>query len=701
MLMDRVTEIVAHMIGIFHTTIEDERMRDVYDKFKALKAAEPEINPLESIDIKFKAAHELKDFTPNINYSATPPTGPDGYFGGPNFYPTSFHFPNFFAFPIPASDTLSAFFQTLAGGGAGRPLLTLEPPSSVVILSFQNAFLSDDDLLLMGRGDVVFTDPSVYLNELEQFQTVAAAIAAPVSGNIIWPGETATQDAIALRDRIITTEATTLTGVSATILHGSEALGLHLNGETVEETPNLDDVMPAFLTAKTGEDDSTGEASQTDAAASDTDGAEDTAEDYEWPDPFEGLNSGDSDGGAFDIDAGHSVVAGANTLVNEVSIFSGWLDAPVISVMGDVVNLDVITQVNLLVDHDTGRIGEVLHSVAVNAAGMTFASSIPVAEETDDAVADPDAVGDTEDAGDLGLPLNWAVTRIDGDLISINQISQYTFQTDHDRADITFGSTNTYIGLGGNTVVNLVDLAELGFGYDLIIIGGSMISVNWISQMNILIDNDTMTYSGLAPTGFSGGDNLLFNGALINGVGVDSYGEMQANFANAANDLAAGGLSIDESVAHDSVFEGIDILRVLYVEGDLTMINWIEQTNILGDSDQVHLALDGFQQATGAEINVTAGSNALINLASINEYGTDSYISVGGDVYDDALLYQAELIDTDADPLGVDMPALLSEAVAFLSDDMLTPDTGATDAPITATAPESISSPDMMQTMLA
>ncbi|SLN38314.1 hypothetical protein ROG8370_01588 [Roseovarius gaetbuli] len=689
MSMDKVTEIVAHMIGIFHTTLEEERLRDTYDKFKALKAAEPEVNALETVDIKFKATHELKDFNPGLGHSETPTTNSAGFFGNPHFDPTAFYAPGSYPFPIPFADTLPMIFRSLPDAGPASPLLTLEPPSSVVVLSFQQAFLSDDDLLLMGPGEVEFISPSAYLDQLAQYHMIATAIAAPLSAEIILPGDMALVDAITLRDLILTTDASTLSGVSATILLGSEALGMHVNAETVEELPSLEDVMPAFQAAQAAG----GEGG--DSQARGTDSTEDATPGTEWPDPFEALNPGDSDNNPFEIDPGHAVVAGANTLVNEVSITSAWLDAPLISVMGDVLNLDVIVQVNLLVDHDSGRIGEALNSVAINAASMTFESSVPVPDETEAADLDPEA------EPDLGLPSNWAVTRIDGDLISINQISQYTFQTDHDRADITFGSTNTYIALGDNTVVNVAHLSELGFGYDLIICGGNMISVNWISQLNVLIDNDTVTYSGFGPGAVSGGDNLVFNGAMVSGVGIDSYGEMQDNFAAAADHLAAGGLTIDQSVAHDSVFEGVDILRVLYIEGDMTMVNWIEQTNILGDSDQVHLAMDGFEQATGAAVNVTAGSNAVINIASINEFGVDSEVSVGGQVYDDALLYQAELIDTDADPLGVDMPALASEAVAFLSDDMLTPDSGASDAAITPTAPESISSPDMMQTMLA
>ncbi|WP_148377042.1 type I secretion protein ATPase [Maritimibacter fusiformis] len=683
--MDRVTEIIAHMIGIFHITLEEERMRDVYDKFKTLKAKEQDLKSPDGVDIKFEAKYTLGDYYPELRYSDTPPN-PPVVNDVPNFFDV--FFPWFSPIHIIVQNIHPPFFPLW---GHGQSLMVLEPPSSVVVITHQSSFLSDNDVLRTGEGDMAFTDPAIYLAELQTYEMIAAAIASPLDVDMIMPGETAGADAIALHDHIGTVEPVALTGVSATVLHGADAAGMHVNGEVADEMPDLDDVLPAYM--RDDDEDTDSAAPAEGEGEGEGEGAEE-ADDHEWPDPFEGLDDIGGGGGPFEIDDGHAVVAGANLLVNQASIISAWLDAPVISVMGDVVNLDVISQVNVLVDHDVGSIGQVTGSVALNAASFSFTSTSPEPDDTE---------GEEKHGGraDTGLPANWAVTRISGDLINVNKVVQYTFQTDNDFAEISFGSTNTYIGLGDNSVVNLTNLLEIGFGFDLIMVGGNMISVNWINQINVLIDNDNVTYTGIAPTSISGDDNLLFNAAMISGVGVDGYAAMQDNFAKAADDLAEGGENIDRSVAHDSVFEGVDILRVLYIDGDFTTINWIEQTNILGDSDQVHLALDDFQAATGGVVNVTAGSNAVVNMASINEYGVDSKVMVGGEVYDDALLYQAELIDTDADPLGVNMPSLASEAVVFLADDMMTTDTGPLEGPIAPTAPESTTSPDMMQTMLA
>jgi hypothetical protein len=689
MLMDKSTEIIAHMIGVFNTTLEDARMRDAYDKFKALQASDPENNPVDAITVTFKASHTLESFTPSLRYSDMSPTS-SSHDVLRTFVPSALYPAG--TLPPLMLDVSEQAKYLAESTGFGRSLPTLEPAGSVIVITEQFAHLSDNDLMFLGSGETIFTDPAKYLAQLEQYLNITSAIGAPTDASMIIPGEGALQSAIDLRDGLAAAQTPALSGVFATILRDADASGVHIDGQVVEEAASLEDLWPAFKS------DSAEDAQGATSQEGDADTALTTGT-HEFPDPFEGLSPGSADDGFVDIEDGHAVVAGANTLINEVIITSAWLDAPVFSVMGSAINLDVISQINVLVDHDQGTTAEFMSSTAMNVATLTATASAVMSEDEDGDGDEPDTPAEP---ADLGLPSHWVVTKISGDLLCVNQVSQFSFVTDFDRAEIEFSSANTYIGLGDNTVMNLTDLAELGYGYDLIMIGGNMISINWISQVNVMIDNDTLTYSGTVPGAFSGGDNLLFNGAIINSTGIDSYGQMQDNFATASTSLADGGLTIDESVAHDSVFEGVDILRVLYIDGDFTTINWIEQTNVLGDSDQVHLALDNLEAATGASVTVTTGSNATVNIASITEYGVDSMIAVNGDVYDDALLYQAGLVDTDADPLGVDMPALASEAVAFLADDMMSPDTGhATDAPITITASESTASSDVMQSMLA
>ncbi|SEO15946.1 hypothetical protein SAMN05216227_105411 [Pseudorhodobacter antarcticus] len=677
-MLDKVTEMVAHMIGIFHTTIEEERMRDSYQKIAAQRKAEPDTGPLRETSPTMKSPFQLEDFNPGVQYAdQATPAAPVWYgpflLGVPQLGPMNYWQP---AELLPRDIENNFTFSMVQG----RPILTLDPPGSVVTITYQSAYLSDNDLLRLSDTGTVFVDPSVFEAQLQGYQAIAQVISAPLSMVLPPLGASVHDHAVALHDQISTVTDPGFTGAVVTVLHGSEASGVVENGVVVEKATTLDDVMPAYFKA------------QTEKAEADANDALDALP--EWAaDPFQGLQGAVGENTLFDPEPGHAVVAGANLMVNQTSITFAWLDAPVIVVMGDVISLNIITQVNMLVEQGeyTG-LGSALGSATYNSAAITLQSSMPAVGEGASAAQGPD--------GPLSFPMNWAVTRIDGDLLNVNYVQQYSFVTDHDRADIAFTSAETYIALGDNTVINITSLLEIGYGYDMIIIGGHMITINQINQLNVLIDSDHVTYGGALPTTFSAGDNLLFNGASISVTGLDSYQAMQGNFATAAQDLAVGG-RIDERVTHDGVFEGIDILRVLYISGDATTINMVDQTNILGDSDQVHLALDNFQTGAGAEITVTTGSNAVINLASISQFGVDSTVSVGGAVYSDALIYQAGFVDTDANPLGVAMPALAAEAVVFLADGMIGPDAPPDDMSIAPTAIPATHSPDVMQSMLA
>jgi len=671
-MLDKVTEMVAHMIGIFHTTVEDGRMRDSYLKMHAVRHSDPDTGPMMSTSPAFKAPHTLEDFIPRIRYDDSPRDMPKMRFDTPLLgNPISLHW----APLVPAEPVFAAQTAPIVVNGSVRPMLTLEPPGAVVTITYQSAHLSDNDLLRLTDSGTVFVDPSVYEAQLVGYQAVANVISSPIGTVLPDLGVSVHDHAVALYTDIGAVEDPGFTGATVTVLHGDSAMGSHENGAVVEVTTQLTDVMPAYLKI-------------TDAPEAQDDEAPPV-----WaPSPFEGIDAAFTSDSDFPGLEGHELVTGANLMVNETSISFGWLDAPVIAVMGDVISLNIIVQTNMLVEHGMfGAVGAT--SAAYNTAVIALQSSVPPLGEGETAET-PEA------KTELSLPSNWAVTRIDGDLLTVNHVQQYSFQTDFDRADVGFYSASTFITLGDNTVVNLASLLEIGYGYDLIIIGGNMITINQINQLNVLIDSDGVTYSGVFPTTFSAGDNLLFNGASISITGIDSYHAMQSNFEGAANSLAGGATDIGANVARDPVFEGIDILRVLYISGDATTINLVDQTNVLGDSDQVHLALDNFQTATGAEITVTTGSNALINLASISQYGVDSNVSVGGEVYSDAMLYQAGFLDTDANPLGVALPALANEAVAFLADDMVGPD-APEDMGIAPTAIDATSTPDVMQSMLA
>ncbi|WP_299551847.1 type I secretion protein ATPase [uncultured Tateyamaria sp.] len=661
MLMDKATEFISHFIGVFHIAVEEERLRDVYEKFKALQLLDPEHGQLLNINVNVHVPYTLKDFTATLDYptfdvvqnhalpqaSQAPlpmylPAGPSSHLAAPPA-----------ALPVLPSMSFEA---------NGMFALQLEPASSVVTITYQSAWLSDNDLISFS-GTHTFVSPDTYIEKLETLADLASLIDGVDIGELPSLEDGAQDYAMDLYAMIDEVEAVPLTGLNVTILHGPEAVGQHENGENVVELSIMTELMPAYM----------------------------QPDEPEEPQPEDaGQLSVGPDLDIFDVDPGHAVVAGANLLANEVVINTSWLDAPVLAVMGDVINIDAISQTNVLVTHQhTMGPAHAAPSNVVNMASMEYLSSQP---ETEDATE--------ETAGDASLPSNWVVARVEADIVAVNWVQQFTFATDFDRAEIQFSGTETFIGLGENTIINAASFGELGYGYDLVIVGGSMISVTLINQLNVLLDEDDVTYDGPFAPDISGGDNLLANSASLTSIGLDSYTEMQASFAEAGQSLADGAGNITADVAQHSYFEGTEVLRVLYIEGDLTTLNLIEQTNILGDSDQVHLKLDEFEAQTGTQATVTGGSNALINSASVTEYGTDSTVLVGGEVYSDALLYQAELIDTDANPLGVGLNDLTDEAVVFLADGMIESDQPdpLVSAPILQ---DGSTSPDVMQTMLA
>jgi len=435
------------------------------------------------------------------------------------------------------------------------------------------------------------------------------------------------------------------------------------------------------------------------AAASDAAGFDDTGSetDTEVPQHDFTKDFGESVTDPWAVDPGHQVVAGANTQLNEMQLKSSWLDADVIAVQNDAVHLDAISQVNVMATHDvvSGQVATAT-SKALNAAEIVTSSSAKA-----DAVASPPTA----------LPSNSVTVRLETSVTQVNWTQQYNFATDNDTAEITISGSNTFFGLGENAEFNEAFLTETGFNYDLIMVGGNYFDVTMLTQTNVLLDANWIG----GTTEVSLGDNLQYNLARIATTGVDTKAEMTANFSDALDQFALGVKDVTSAVTHDALFAGTDLLRVLYIKDDFVTVTIAEQTNVMGDVDQVNIAQMAVANAaaaaagaSGKQVSVVAGSNAQVNIATVQDFGLDSVVMAGGENYSDALIHQAGFLDPDGIPDGVqmasDVTALVNEAVAFLSDDMLgTHITEATHAAITATQTETDTAgqSDVMQTVLA
>jgi hypothetical protein len=569
------------------------------------------------------------------------------------------------------------------------------------------------------------------------------------------------------------------TGPLMTTVHlGMDAHGLFIDGVAAEEFVSFEDLLPAYIADRKAE-------AEAEAAPHDpqVDGHDFDADFNKSESPFK-------------LDAGHEVIAGANTLVNTASITSQWLDADVIAVAGDVVRLDAISQTNVVIDHDStpgaalpGMIAD-QSSVAMNAASIALKSVAEARAESGNPApkAEPEII--------KNAPANWAVVRYEGPVTQVNWVKQHSFTTDFDQAVVTFSGAATFLGLGENALSNTFDLDAYGFQYDLILVAGNLIDINMINQLNIIFDSDVVNLSDTeadddvdddddddhddrhdhdddddAPYFASGltsgktpstqfeksgkhadggsskkagteglpekpaasektdtdikkgssskskddmsdapvvkaplstGDNLAYNQALIETIGRDTDAAITKAFADVLDRFAKGDDDIDDDVREDEAFAGTELLRVLYIDGDFTTVNMVDQVNVLGDADQVHLARDNFAAALQDQIKIVTGSNVAANIAAIRDNGIDSKVMAKGEVYSDALIHQANLIDTTPDAEDSGIAALATEAVAFLADDL---DAQTLGNEITNTTHSMIADmfgqSDLMQTMLS
>lgn len=630
MALDKISEIVSHFIGIFETAEDGARMRDLSDGFRHTSDPNADFDAHASLTYLLRAPYTHagnEDGLSTFNFSADPQANMPNIAAANPQGVYHHHGPRFDDIDIPD-------VPVVLPGPEQMILVGALPPGSTVIVGHQFNVMIDDDVMTT-TGTTQFVSPDIHNATLSTLVEMADGMAQDMVGNPFDIMDDATTFGATLTVEYATLADTSPDGASVTVLVGGDAFDLTINGTAADTAPMLNDVLPAHHQTETSETEET-------------------------PDAPTGIGGTAADAAQiFDVEDGHAIVAGGNFLINETIVAFSAVDAPIIAVMGDAISVTAISQVNVIQNHDSGGPAPTAPDVSFNIANIVATSS---QTETDPA-DQPDT-----------FPQGWAVKRVDADVMTVNWVHQYNFVTDHDRAEITFSGEDTYIDFGDNIALNQTTLLEIGQGYDLIIIGGQMIDMALINQTNVLLDDDAVTYSGDWPAMISTDDNLAFNQATIETVGVDSYTGMGGAFAQAGRDLAAGGETISADLAQSDYFAGTPFLNVLYISGDLITVTSIEQTNILGDADQVALQLAAIEDRPDlpdGPVTITSGSNAVVNIASILEYGMDSIVMVGGEVYDDVLLHQASLIDPDADALGVAHTPLANEAVAFLADDMV------------------------------
>ena len=629
MRLDVITEDIWHFIGSFQQLIEAGRNRDVHDAWRAQQAQEKRAE-LQLLESHFKAPHLPVDFKPGIKMAIRSEEDAKGLTRGTQAHQSGKASP-----PPLAEIVLAPVVPLMAvplvspGAQAGSAIAPL-PGSNAVILG-QSNHLSDQDILIQTDLGARFLPFSAVDRQLETLVVKAEALVG-------LPRHDHPESVEAFRT--IAENATNFpVGEGQAVMRGDDAIGLHVNGTRTDTPLILEDVLPEVPEPVTLGPDTTREAEI--AADAGTDPA-------------------------------HVAVLGGNSLVNEVVLSVSWLDAPVMLVQGDAISVSVIAQVNVLSDTDTGICAPNSQNQMVNLAEYGLAAAPRTAPDASDTAA---------------MPTNWNVTTLDADLIVCNWVSQQNFVIDHDILSVSWAGSGSFLRLGDNTLVNLANLQELGWGYDVIVIGGDMINVSMIRQMNVLLDDDWVQIDGGAAT-VVGSGNLLWNSASISGTGRDSLIAMDGAHADLIDTFTGGSSGTLPIALSNPSFAGTGVLNVLYITGDYISLAMIDQTNVLGDADQVMALATEAVAASDADVTVVTGANALVNLATINTLGIDTEIHVGGEIYSDAMIYQADFFATGAsDPYGPDGPSpLASEAVVFLADGILSDDTTVQLAPMADSA---------------
>ena len=344
-------------------------------------------------------------------------------------------------------------------------------------------------------------------------------------------------------------------------------------------------------------------------------------------------------------------LAGGNDTLNAAVIVDVNPALGTLIVKGDYFRTDAIVQVNAYRDDDMLAGG----ASASMAGGGNDAYNVANFIDTDPGIGS--FAGSAVFAG-----LTWRVDIHDGDFYDIRAISQTNWIRDNDVSLQTSSESHFQLVLGKNEQVNLAEVVSLAQAYDLVIVLGDYHEINLIYQKNILLDADYLEAIG-GNGELHAGHNFLLNDATIEQFGNSQHQELSESLEDLIEQLNAGVTNLDPSMATGLPNFNDGSFDVLIVKGDVFDINVIEQVNIVEDADSASMfSEDGVAQVA------STGGNFLTNAAAIITTDPAADIYVGGEVYEDEVLVQAEIIEDDDDVVYGDPDALAYELVAFTQD---------------------------------
>jgi hypothetical protein len=672
---DQISESIAHFIGYFHTSIEAARARFEYREFETTPAKEPDFNDILSVQANPTQYLNPVSFEPDVQYAPSQwsplgqPVMPWLDIDPIEIDISGHRSPQ----PLPKQHASSSHHPHghHPHGIEQGPFVGPGPSETSVVLK-QTNHMQDNDVVIMGDKvpvNIDFVDDAAFAH----LSGNAFSISEPFSPASV-PGSGAElAQFFANQSAFIHSAATGPLAQTpgVTVVSAPAIDGLFVNGSQVASAPDLNDSIPDPIKQT---DHSSSQATVTTSQPVVINGS--------------------------DIVGSVTVQAGANLMVNEVVLQSLDTVSAHFAVAGNYCRIDVVIQTNAYSDTDTFQNG--FSAQQSQCQPSTNAMNIANFVQQVDQVQSAGASGNAS-----VFPQSWQITIVSGDLIQMDWISQYSFISDNDMHVLSATGAYTTIVTGGNMAINSASFADLCSTYDLVLIGGQYYDGNFIFQTNILFDNDTFTSGGAAENydgALSTSDNLLWNAASIqNGDTINWVTGLPDHYLQAMSGLANGDSKMPDGFHNDQNFQGFEGLRVLFISGNVYDLNYIEQVNILGDADYVAHYEDAILTASSDTVwDISTGSNALINVAVIvdNDTHGEGTSYVGGGVYSDAILIQADIIVSQtAVPATGQCQPLANEAVAFLDHETDTPATN--DQPIPIHVPDTTHSVDVMQTVLA
>lgn len=674
MHVDKISEMIANFIGFLDIALEDDRMRIHLGGGRVETADAVANGDLVSLDPRFASNLQLDDYDPALAYRGTAVkfVGVRPHLRGGDH---DYDWDPYWRGHISALDDVPFFRPGMPPVSEDPKLMVFQGPGSAVSHMAQVNLLQDNDYLNLQNNRIEPLDMRFVVERLNDY-TVEARPYTPF-GNLdrtdTYEGLSAIRDQI--RDYANDARAQDIHALNGNadvdFVHVADQIdGVYVNGERVDEIPVLDDHLPDRGLATPPS-----EPEESDVSLSTMEPPKDRLE----------------------------VEAGANVVSNIAAVTNAGIMAPVMAVMGDYSQADIISQVTIYSDHDVITYhtlgGAPDHEIL---PATTIAMNIGVFEHS---TYDMPSV-ETGAGGMPIFPTSWQVSVVEGDVSFVQWMEQYNFVTDNDQMLVTSTGCEMSVIIGGNTVVNLASYLGMSLQYDLVIVGGNVLDMNIISQVAVLYDNDWIVGAGSAGANgeYHTSGNLLWNSASIHNVGAgDRFETMPDYIVNTVEAIENRDPTMPAGLSTDPNFEGFAWLNVLYITGNLYDVSLIKQVSVLGDADHVNEAAQTVLAANpDAEISISTGSNAVVNLASIIDYdtfGATTYL--GGNLYSDAILIQGGLIDDDDSVPQLADNRLANEVIAFLDDH---PDTADSDDGIISTGRDlswsNVNPADVMQTVI-